>query len=161
MSTNSLIVREIGLDGAKTRSMISKRELLIEMEKQEQERKDLIDSFRFDDMFSREASIHPAAEGTCGWIFDESSNLPFASFTEWMQSEESVYWITGKAGSGKTTLMNYIWGYRVTDRQQLLTKWAAGKTLITAAVFFWNPGSELQKSVSGMLRTIIHQGTCR
>ncbi|KAF2005793.1 hypothetical protein P154DRAFT_559504 [Amniculicola lignicola CBS 123094] len=64
-----------------------------------------------------------------------------------------VYWISGKAGSGKSTLMKFI----VQDARfmEALSSWAGDVPLIVTSFYFWNPGDAIQKSQEGLLRTII------
>ena len=58
---------------------------------------------------TRIQSMHEAHSGTFGWIFQPSSaNQSWSDFTKWLQDGEGVYWIKGKAGSGKSSLMKYM-----------------------------------------------------
>ena len=59
-----------------------------------------------------------------------------------------------KAGVGKVDFMNYIWTEHTEERKRLLKHLAHDKKLIMAAVFFWDRGSELQKSLRGLLRSV-------
>ena len=68
--------------------------------------------------------------------------------------DDQLYWITGKAGAGKSTLMKYI--YDEPKTTQLLLRWAGGKPLIRTSFFFWNSGTSLQMSQEGLLRTLLH-----
>lgn len=104
-----------------------------------------------------------------GWIFDEPMTksgydtrfgkfrrkLQWASFPEWLRSESSIYWINGKAGSGKSTLMNYICDHK--RKEELLKQWSAKRRLLTPNFFFWSAGVRLQKTIDGLLRSIIYQ----
>ena len=128
-----------------------------ELSKQEN---DVIESFEFPGMFARQDRIDPAAHRTFQWILEDNENKSWDSFREWLQNDKPVYWISGKPGSGKSTLMNYIWSKRHEDRKMPLQKWAGTRKLIIAAVFFWNPGSELQKSILGLMRSLVYQGKC-
>ncbi|KAF7510814.1 hypothetical protein GJ744_005914 [Endocarpon pusillum] len=69
---------------------------------------------------------------------------PWSSFVDWLEQGNGVYWINGKPGSGKSTLMNYITSEHQT--KEVLTKWADGCDLVTASFYFWKPGTDLQKS---------------
>lgn len=53
--------------------------------------------------------------------------------------------------------MSYIWSERCEDRHALLRQWSSGKKLVTAAVFFWNAGHDLPKSILGLLRSLVYQ----
>lgn len=70
-----------------------------------------------------------------------------------MASGTGLYWITGKAGSGKSTLMKFL--YNDPRTSEHLRSWASPLPLVTAAFFFWNSGSEMQMSQSGLLRTLL------
>ncbi|KAB8337258.1 hypothetical protein FH972_021560 [Carpinus fangiana] len=69
--------------------------------------------------------------------------------SEWLISGNDYYWISGKAGSGKSTLTDYIWTNQRTDKG--LDLWASGRDLLKLRFFFWNPGSPLQRSFEGAL----------
>jgi ankyrin repeat protein len=48
-------------------------------------------------------NTQPAVEGTCKWVFNNKS------FRSWLSpNQNSVLWITGKPGSGKTVLANFL-----------------------------------------------------
>ena len=91
--------------------------------------------------------------------FTKDSRKPrWDSFSDWLRSGTGVYWINGKAGSGKSTLMNYICDdENIRKRDKLLRVWADDKRLITPTFYFWNSGTLLQKSVEGLLRSLVFQ----
>ncbi|KXS95972.1 hypothetical protein AC578_8110 [Pseudocercospora eumusae] len=77
------------------------------------------------------------------------------SLATWLEEDHSIYWVCGKAGSGKSTLMAHIMDdYRTVE---CLSRWARDKPLHILKFFFWRPGTELQKSINGLLRTILYQ----
>jgi ABC-type bacteriocin/lantibiotic exporter with double-glycine peptidase domain len=53
------------------------------------------------------AESHPK---TYDWAFQKSTDeqLPWDNFSVWLKSGRGVYWVSGKPGSGKSTLMKYI-----------------------------------------------------
>ncbi|KAH7074711.1 hypothetical protein BKA63DRAFT_596298 [Paraphoma chrysanthemicola] len=109
----------------------------------------------------RAEAIPLAFKETFEWIFsdDRSSNTQAGpqSFAEWLQRDnDSIYWITGKPGSGKSTLMKYISSdHRLSS---LLAKWANGQNLTQASFYFWNSGSLMQMSRLGLFQTLVY--TC-
>lgn len=105
----------------------------------------------FDIITVRQDSVKPAHAETFMWIFENSQS----NFREWLSTGNGVYWIEGKAGSGKSTLMKFITSQRLTMGS--LQEWAGDKKLITGSHFFWNSGSPLQKSEEGLLRTLLCQ----
>ncbi|KAH7403119.1 hypothetical protein BKA64DRAFT_573567, partial [Cadophora sp. MPI-SDFR-AT-0126] len=117
----------------------------------------LLRRLHFDDMEDRHNRISKAHETTFQWLYQdrEEGIPPWSSFTKWLTSDSNLYWITGKAGSGKSTLMKYIYSNQRTFDG--LEEWCGGKALHTAAFFFWNSGSEMQMSQLGLLRSIFHQ----
>jgi len=76
-------------------------------------------------------------------------------FRVWLMSGQGLYWINGKAGSGKSTLMDYV--NRHGRRLEYLEEWCPDRLLLTPSYFFWAAGSRLQKSIDGLLRSLIWQ----
>ncbi|KAH9206139.1 hypothetical protein DL95DRAFT_488419 [Leptodontidium sp. 2 PMI_412] len=114
----------------------------------------------FKDISVRENRIDPAFDKTFQWIFQrlQSSSKPWSSFVDWLLSPQHVYWITGKAGSGKSTLMKYIIHNQRT--QDLLRIWAnnaGGKQLVTVSFYLWNAGSQFQRTQEGLLRSLLYK----
>ena len=116
----------------------------------------LLDSLHFPDIHCRQEQIADAHSETFQWIFDASPSAirPWDNFVEWLENGEGTYWINGKLGSGKSTLMSYICQDARTSTA--LAKWG-GIGVIAPKFFFWNPGSLLQKSAEGLLRSLIYQ----
>jgi energy-coupling factor transporter ATP-binding protein EcfA2 len=120
----------------------------------------ILKSLCFEDIAVRLSKIVEAHAKTFAWIF-ETSRLPFADprsqikFVEWLHSSGGVYWIAGKPGSGKSTLMKYLSGNEQTSEN--LKLWAKGSTLVTASFYFWNAGTAMQKSQQGLLQSILFE----
>ncbi|KAH7065835.1 hypothetical protein BKA63DRAFT_427190 [Paraphoma chrysanthemicola] len=64
------------------------------------------------------------------------------------------YFINGKAGSGKSTLMKFILEHPRTKAP--LKIWAGKDELVVLHFFFWGLGTPLQRSHIGMLRALLH-----
>ena len=77
------------------------------------------------------------------------------SIVQWFERGNGIYWISGKAGSGKSTLMNYI--CQDSRSQDLLKVWSGTKEVFTPTFFFWNAGTSLEKSTEGLLRSVLYQ----
>ena len=73
----------------------------------------------------------------------------------WLRSSDDIFWVYGKAGSGKSTLMKFLFEHKRTRVH--LSEWAHGNDVTIAASFFWNAGSELEKSYIGLLRALLYQ----
>ncbi|KAL2045635.1 hypothetical protein N7G274_002063 [Stereocaulon virgatum] len=80
------------------------------------------------------ARIVEAYERTFHWIYrdDKQRQSAWMSLVDWLQGDY-LDWITRKAGSGKSSLMKYIFNDSRTLR--LLEAWASGVPLIAAAFF--------------------------
>jgi hypothetical protein len=76
-------------------------------------------------------------------------------FGSWLSSEDGIYHISGKLGSGKSALMKFL--YLDTRTKDMLRKWAGHETLFMAHFFFWRPGSNLQHSVRGLYRALLYK----
>lgn len=120
-------------------------------------RKAVMDSLFFPDIHSRQETIKEAHRNTYQWIFETNSQQTqsWSNFAEWLQNGQGIYWISGKAGSGKSTLMNYVFAEERTT--EALKIWAGKRELLTPTFFFWNAGSTLQKSTGGLLRSLLYQ----
>lgn len=85
----------------------------------------------------------------------EENRRPWSNFVQWLRGEETLYWITGKPGSGKSTLMKYLFNDpRTSEHLQL---WSQDCRVIKAGFFFWNSGTAMQMSEMGLLRTLLYQ----
>ena len=117
----------------------------------------ITDTLFFPEIFQRGEQIRKAHEDTFKWIFDDCKTTTASRdcFVCWLRSERKAYWMNGKAGSGKSTLMSFV--ASDSDTREHLEKWAGNDRLIIATFYFWNSGSRLEKSLEGFLRSIIHQ----
>ena len=118
---------------------------------------DFLATLQFPEINCRQEEIKDAHKETFQWIFDQSGEKvrPWTNFIDWLKDGSGTYWISGKPGSGKSTLMNYICqDERTTD---VLGQWAGSRKLMVPTFFFWTAGTQLQRSVSGLLRSLIYQ----
>ena len=76
-------------------------------------------------------------------------------FTNWLQDGTGIFWISGKPGSGKSTLMKFITQSNKT--WDLVHNFQRGAHEISASFFFHFRGSVMQKSFEGVLRSIVKQ----
>ena len=78
----------------------------------------IIESIRYPTMTNRYEDIDEAFPETFEWAFRDSTNnqLPWSNLAEWLRNGEGVYWINGKAGLGKSTLMKHIFDDQRTRR---------------------------------------------
>ncbi|KAH8744417.1 hypothetical protein F5882DRAFT_342669 [Hyaloscypha sp. PMI_1271] len=148
-------------------------------ERRQMLQKQVLSTLRYAGMEDREERIAEAYESTFEWVFrsDEQEAQKWYSLRSWLEGEDQIYWITGKPGSGKSTLMKYICQpipqqldssfsklelNPVTRQPELrcqpyLRKWAGSKRLIIASFYFWNSGINLQMTHTGLLRSLLYQ----
>jgi hypothetical protein len=129
----------------------------------------ILEILRFDTIEDRYVTVQEAHSKTFGWIFEEHTSSgaaahsvsnpgrPSTRFEEWLtSSERSFYWVSGKPGSGKSTLMKYLCKHPQT--LSALVAWSGDFKLITANFFFWSIAKNpLQKSQEGLLRSMLYQ----
>jgi len=121
----------------------------------------LLERLQYPERLDREARIPEAFNRTFDWIFSdreacETAERPWSSFRHWLESGDSVYWITGKPGSGKSTLMKML--YHEPRTAEYLRTWVGPcGDLIIAGFYFWHAGTELQTSHEGLFRSLLHQ----
>ena len=130
-----------------------------EQHEAKENRQRLLDSLWFDEIHSREENIVDAHRKTFEWIFDVSDHAtgPWDNFIKWLKIGQDTYWINGKAGSGKSTLMSFL----CQDDRTLesLRCWSGnrGKNVLMPKFYFWSGGTQMQKSIEGLLRSLIWQ----
>ncbi|KAL6787148.1 hypothetical protein J3E68DRAFT_445699 [Trichoderma sp. SZMC 28012] len=126
----------------------------------------LLRSLKYESMNTRRTELKPAHEATYASIFDSldvnkepdgvsasSSAAAWRRFVKWLQSEERVFWIQGKPGAGKSTLMKFLLQHENT--QKGVDKWSPNTLILSH--FFWKPGDNLQKNFRGLLCSLTHQ----
>ncbi|KAM0722850.1 hypothetical protein Q7P37_001048 [Cladosporium fusiforme] len=111
------------------------------------------DSYILDSDYSRDTD-GPWSHTT----YHDQSSLERAKIAselrKWLKAEDKrILWVSGKPGSGKSTLMKFLRDQEETE--DLLYEWANGNRLVIADHFFWLPGTMLQNSVEGLLRTLL------
>ena len=95
--------------------------------------------------------VRKAHTRTFHWLFDPDT----VSFSTWLRedtgSSSPIYWIKGKPGSGKSTLMKFA----IDDaRTWEILKSSPGPDWTCASFFFHDRGSAIQKSLLGMLQEV-------
>ncbi|KAH7233106.1 hypothetical protein BKA59DRAFT_408657 [Fusarium tricinctum] len=144
----------------------------------------ILDNIKFDEMCRRYEAVHVAYESTFNWIYEDldtvqagvSFSLPDVSsriynndvsqmqsqsremFINWLSSgspSPPVFHISGKLGSGKSTLMKFLCCHPRTVQE--LNKWAGTNKLVFASFFSWRHGTNMQKSLAGLRRTLLYE----
>ena len=91
--------------------------------------------------------VDKALQETFEWIFSDES----LAFEAWLKSDDPLYWIRGKPGSGKSTLMKMA----LQDSRTAAALQRDDRKCSTASFFFHDRGSEIQKSFKGLLQAVL------
>ena len=155
-------VKELEEKGNAAVAHLSEQLLTLAEELRKQKIRRIINSLDFETRQSRQSDISDTEYRTFEWIFHDlhGPSKQRVGFRNWLQFGDDIYWISGKPGSGKSVLMNYIANEPRT--QELLQAWAGDTRLIVAKFFFWNAGAPMQKSQQGLLQSLLHEiyGQC-
>lgn len=122
----------------------------------------ILESLKFEKMEDRRDQIEKAHKQTFDWIFQSNSEASEQQkfsrtdidFVSWLRESNEVFWITGKAGSGKSTLMKYICQDKRTRNH--LRVWSEGQGYVFAEFYFWTSGSPDQRSQIGLMRALLY-----
>ena len=135
---------------------------------------EVLDHLDFPKMRDREGEVSEQYRDTFEWVFkgDSENKQQWPSLINWLENGDGCYWVSGKPGCGKSTLVKFIsddprtssairkWAPRT--RSLLgLEPWAPKHGIITAYFFFWNAGSYMQKSEIGLLQTLLYDLLCQ
>ena len=119
----------------------------------------ILDSLSDLGMTARYERITEAHAQTFEWIFQDYSHHTDShsghTFIQWLTHGTGIFWVTGKAGSGKSTLMKFLSHHRLTS--EALTRRCGTRKLIIASFYFWYAGTRFQKSQEGLLRSLLFE----
>ncbi|KAM7213620.1 hypothetical protein V8F06_011006 [Rhypophila decipiens] len=112
----------------------------------------------FPDMSERYRDIHTTPNDAFAWLSGHrpgSRTVATAAntFNSWLRSEDessNVFWISGKPGAGKSTFMKYL-----VDSQCIRSAPQSGT--LTIFYFFLLLGRPIQRSIEGLLYSLLHQ----
>ena len=118
----------------------------------------ILSSLKFDEWKRRFNVVPKAYSQTFDWILKDTINyeVPPTRFKLWLQSQHGIYWIAGKAGSGKSTLMKFLVNHP--DVTRYLEEWAGpDRRVFLLRWFFWSAGSPMQRSQEGLFQSLLFQ----
>ena len=115
---------------------------------------DFLESLENSERRNRVDQVGKPYEGTFTWLFD-----PQVGFRGWLSGPQQAgipifFWIQGKPGSGKSTLMKYALAQKET--RELLALANPGNWHLIP-FFFHDRGSSIQRSVTGLLQELLYR----
>ncbi|KAK0609528.1 hypothetical protein B0T17DRAFT_621585 [Bombardia bombarda] len=120
----------------------------------------ILKGISFDSMMARFGHINERDPHTFQWALD-SEKIPVShvgslsiSLRAWLKTGGGIFHITGKPGSGKSTLMKFLAQHSTT--KELLKDWAGEGRFVLASAFLWNAGTTEQKSFEGIMRSLLY-----
>lgn len=101
----------------------------------------------FKEMNARESNIEPAVNDTGNWLLES------ADFQDWarrkrLDQHHGFFWIKGNPGSGKSTLIKKVYANMKAN--------SSDPSSIITAFFFNARGSDVERSPTGLFRTLLH-----
>lgn len=104
----------------------------------------LQDWLGFAEIDNRECEIKEAHKATFRWALQPRERPgyltdPDPGLVNWLRESDGLFWIQGKLGSGKSTLMKYMWQDPLLEDH--LRAWAGGMSLYRASFFFAKKGA--------------------
>ncbi|CAI6087167.1 unnamed protein product [Clonostachys chloroleuca] len=112
------------------------------------DRDSMVKILKYPEMNSRQDIIETAEEHTCRWFLANSHYRAWLDPRQ-LKISHGFLWITGKPGAGKSVMMKFLSAEMREQGQQTHG--------VIISFFFDTRGSILQKSVTGMYRSLLHQ----
>ena len=121
----------------------------LKVDQSPERRKIMLDSLDFPQLDARKTNIQTAHIKTCRWL------LKHPAYKDWLDPTKQLenhgfLWMRGKAGAGKSTMMKFA--YRETKKL-----FKQPNEAIVASFFFNARGEYLEKSITGMYRSLLLQ----
>lgn len=122
------------------------------LEQQDQwKAQEIIRNLRYTELESRELQITELDDDSYAWIFTPEGQdiVEVQTLVRFVNVGSGLFWVSGEAASGKSTLMKFI-------ARSCLWQWQGHKTVTIACHFCWIAGTAAQKTQIAMLRTLLY-----
>ncbi|KAF9766019.1 hypothetical protein IL306_001611 [Fusarium sp. DS 682] len=114
----------------------------------------ILQSLTFAHRSARHAGITDAHIKTFEWMF-KGDGVCGGCFLNWLKNGNGIFWVSGKPGSGKSTLMKFIADHSSTAH--ILSTWSSPRSTYIISHYFWSAGTDMQRSQEGLLRTLLYE----
>ncbi|RMJ01547.1 hypothetical protein CDV36_015710 [Fusarium kuroshium] len=109
----------------------------------------------FPGMEERKMNLREAHPDTFLWsLRAPQMDEDWDDLAEWLVSGSDIYWVCGKAGTGKSTLLKYL--FNNPDTKRYLEVWGDNEPVSLGSFFFWSQGLFEQRVRDGMARAMLY-----
>lgn len=123
-----------------------------------QQTMNILNSLDYEERPIRHSVIPKAHKATFAWALRQEKpgedQRSSGSFHRWLSEDSDLFWVSGKPGSGKSTFMKFVADHKET--RKCLQQWAGHGELVLASHFFTIYGTTIQRSLEGLLRSLLH-----
>ncbi|KAI0968993.1 hypothetical protein F4678DRAFT_440604 [Xylaria arbuscula] len=115
----------------------------------------ILATLNYSDRTARHEKIPDAHFTTFKWSLrkTEETEEKYGRLQRWLRTDDALFWVSGKPGSGKSTFMKSIADSRETKR--CLETWAGNHELLIIGHYFTIYGTPIQRSLEGLLRSLV------
>ncbi|KAI1419895.1 hypothetical protein F5Y12DRAFT_775473 [Xylaria sp. FL1777] len=115
----------------------------------------ILATLNYKDRTARHEKIPDAHFTTFGWSLEktEETEEKYGRLRRWLPTNDGLFWVSGKPGSGKSTFMKSIADSKETKK--CLQKWAGTHELLISSHYFTIYGTPIQRSLEGLLRSLV------
>lgn len=116
----------------------------------------IVQILRYDQIENRERQIdHQAHNATYAWLCTPEGQMiqQVKDLVEFLNTGTGLFWVSGEAASGKSTLMKYLAGPRRDGND--VWQWEGSRDVTIACHFCWIV-DDFQKTQSALLRTLLY-----
>lgn len=138
-------------DAISSRNDLASSQASIRADEERQRKTDLLkvkNVLHFDGLENRKAKLESASPSSVQWIWS-------TGFSEWLQDDKAFFWITGKPGSGKSTLIKYL--SDANETKLWLSRNNSVRCVILDFFFDFAAGAGISNTKKGLLRSLLFQ----
>ncbi|KAJ8117704.1 hypothetical protein ONZ43_g4151 [Nemania bipapillata] len=115
----------------------------------------ILATLNYSDRPARHEKIPDAHITTFKWSLQETGekDARHGRLRRWLKSDDPIFWVSGKPGSGKSKFMKWIADSNETKK--CLAVWAGQHELLIIGHYFTIHGTPIQRSLEGLLRSLV------
>lgn len=153
----SAITKTITQNFQRVHEQIAQQTKLIADGQSQAKAEEIVETLCYAELLDRGRQIDNQSPDTdYAWLLtSEAWGIPEAlSLVKFLHLDSGIFWITGDAASGKSSLMYYL--SKPWHRERSLWQWSGCKELTIACHYCWIAGSPMQKSQQALLQSLLY-----